>query len=355
MGLSPLHLPFLLPVLTLLEGSGIGSPPLVKVSLQGSSVLLSCSSSDWFPEPKMNWKSEDGTLNYTGVMESHTQSDGLVSISSNIIIEDSSKGSLYCDIKHPVNGKETGVYVIVSESLFPVISTWTILLSLLLVLSLVVITVIAWKFHLYCKEKERQLNAKETILNLQKQEIEWRKAAVHKESILFDPLTAYRNLIISPDYCVITTAGHEQNATPNEKRFDTEPCVLAQYSYNSGKHYWETEIQERGSQFWSLGIAKESIRRSGGQRESPEAGIWVIRASTDGFFGLSSPPNKILPSQRPNIVGILLNYEDGSLSFYNANTYELLFQFVDISIAEEPVFPFYYIGDGITFVLNPLK
>ncbi|KAE8585013.1 hypothetical protein XENTR_v10021196 [Xenopus tropicalis] len=331
---------------------GPGSPPLVKVSLQDSSVQISCSSSDWFPEPTVNWKTDDEAFVNEEMTTSHKQTDGLFSVTNNILLKDSSEGNLFCTMKHPVTGKESGVYVIVSESMFPRLSHWAILFFVLLVLSLGAFAFVGWKFYAYCIEKEKQLSSKENILTLQKQELEWRKAVVYKESIHFDPHSAFRRLVVSPDKYVISPAEQEQDVTSGEDRFDTEPCVLAQSSFDSGKHYWETEIQERSGKFWSIGIAKQTVRRSGGQRECPEAGIWAIRASSDCFLGLSTPPTEIFPSQRPVLVGIFLDYEEGMLTFYDVNTFQLLFTFQDKDIAEEPVFPFYYVGNGITFVLK---
>ncbi|XP_041428767.1 butyrophilin subfamily 1 member A1 isoform X2 [Xenopus laevis] len=320
---------------------GPGSPPLVKVSLQDSSVQISCSSSNWFPEPTVNWKRDDETLVNEEMMTSNQDTNGLFSVTNNILLKDSSEEKLFCALKHPVTGKESGVYVIVSDSMFPQLSNWLILFFVLLFLSLGAFAFVGWKFYVYSIQKDRH-----------KQEIEYRKAVVYKESVHFDPDSAFSRLVVSPDKCVISPAEQEQDVIPSAERFDTEPCVLAESSFNSGKHYWETEIQERSGKFWSIGIAKQTVRRSGGQRECPEAGIWAIRASSDCFLALSTPPTEFFPSQRPVVVGIFLDYDEGMLAFYDKNTFQQLFRFQDETIAEEPVFPFYYVGNGITFVLK---
>ncbi|XP_031746060.1 uncharacterized protein LOC100144947 isoform X3 [Xenopus tropicalis] len=143
---------------------GPGSPPLVKVSLQDSSVQISCSSSDWFPEPTVNWKTDDEAFVNEEMTTSHKQTDGLFSVTNNILLKDSSEGNLFCTMKHPVTGKESGVYVIVSESMFPRLSHWAILFFVLLVLSLGAFAFVGWKFYAYCIEKEKQLSSKENIL-----------------------------------------------------------------------------------------------------------------------------------------------------------------------------------------------
>ncbi|XP_053577840.1 butyrophilin subfamily 2 member A2 isoform X2 [Bombina bombina] len=278
---------------------GKGSPPHIDISLQGSFIRLSCFSSGWYPEQKTHWLRNNKTIKPDSEA-SHKQSDGLFTTESEILLNSSSEGHFYCGVKHSLSGLETGAYIIVSDLL--------------------------------------------------RREIEWRKVSVYKESIFFDPLTAFHGLLISPNRCVISTTDIEQNLPENPERFDTEPCVLGSKSFSSGCHYWETEIQERDGQFWSLGIARQSVRRMGGQRESPESGIWAIRGTADGLFGLSEPQKLINCTNRLNKVGTFLDYERETLSFYDVETFECLFQYTQQFT--EPVYPYYYVGPGMSFVLN---
>ncbi|KAM8952793.1 butyrophilin subfamily 1 member A1-like [Pelodytes ibericus] len=333
---------------------GLGSPPLVEVSLQDKSILVSCSSGGWFPEPKLRWKKDDQDIvAEVGLTNNH--SDGLFSVKSNVPLTDASDGPLYCGVRHPLTGKETGIYVIVSEDIFPRFSSWAVGFLLLLALLIGGSVMAAWRFHLYRKDQGTSDGNTMTHPGAQQNcetfHKNWRKISINKESILFDSNTAFPGLQISPNLDSITVAERVQDLDQSPERFDTEPCVLANPLFRTGTHYWETEIQERNGQFWSIGIARETVRRTGGQRESPEAGIWAIRASGDGFFGLSSPPTPIFPSERPEIVGTCLDYNRGRVTFYDALTFELLFFFEEIDFG--PVYPFFYVGTGISFVLNP--
>ncbi|KAM4640588.1 butyrophilin subfamily 1 member A1-like isoform 2-T2 [Discoglossus pictus] len=321
---------------------GLGSPPFIKVSLKDSYIQLSCSSSHWFPAPKMRWEREGGVFVQTESETSQNQSDGLFTVDSTVLLDEASEGNLYCGVRHNVTGQETGAYIKVSEALYPRVSPWAIAFALLLVISLSLFAVTCWMYHKFKRDKEIQLSDMNKRLALHQQEI---------EPVLFDPLTNFHGLLISPDLRVISTTSVVQNLEFNPERFDTEPCCLATPAFSTNTHYWETEIQERDGMFWSLGIAKKSVRRTGGQRESPESGIWAIRATPDYLYGLSEPPVIINPSQRPHIVGTFLDYENGTVSFYDAQSFERLFQF-DIEFLEA-VYPFYYVGTGMTFVLNP--
>ncbi|XP_072286372.1 butyrophilin subfamily 1 member A1-like [Pyxicephalus adspersus] len=330
---------------------GLGTLPLVTVGLQGSSVTLTCSSDGWFPKPAMFWVKGNGEVVPGDPSTKRNTSSGLFHVKSNIYLEDASDGHLYCGLKHPVTKAEMGVYVAISDDIFPRASPWAIAFWIFLILSLAGFAVLAWFFYSKHKEKERQLQEKDEYAEALRREVEWRTISIKKESILFDPSTAYYGLLVSPDSRIISTTDVVQDVPQNPERFDTEPCVLGQTAFQSGVHYWETEILERSGEFWSLGIAGGSVRRTGGQRECPEALIWAIRGTNEGYLALSAPPEPIaLEAGRIQKVGIHLNYDMGRVSFYDVDTYRHLYTFTENFT--EPVYPFYYVGPGIAFSLN---
>ncbi|XP_053330058.1 butyrophilin subfamily 1 member A1-like [Spea bombifrons] len=360
---------------------GLGSAPLVEVTHQDSSVLLSCSSDGWFPKPQMRWEKESRDV--ATEVQHMNRSDGLLSVKSNILLKDSSEGLVYCGVRHSITGLEKGVYVKISEDMFPRLSFWAVLFLLLLAILIAGSGTAAWYFYTYRKAQERKTAEYEKKQERLIQEIgecpntqnktsvvmnifsiiyffphyftlflfpEWRKISAIKEPILFNSESAFPGLLVSPDCRCISPTGNLQTEL-NDERFDTEPCVLGIPLFDSGVHYWETEIREQGSKFWSVGVAKQSVRRTGGLRESPEAGIWAMRSSEDGFYLLKDVAEKIHPSETPRILGTYLNFEGGEVAFYNAETFECLCRFRE-NFAE-PVCAFYYVGSGITFLLNP--
>ncbi|XP_077340904.1 butyrophilin subfamily 1 member A1-like isoform X2 [Lithobates pipiens] len=320
---------------------GLGTPPLIAVALQGRSVVLSCSSEKWFPEPTMFWVKGNGEpLPVNQSIKKY--SSGFFHVHSNIQLQDASGGHVYCGLQHPVTKTETGVYVSVSDDIFPRASPWAIAFWIFLIFGLAGSAFLSWFFYSKQKEKERQL-----------QEIKYSAEALEREveSILFDPSTAYYGLLVSPDSRTISTTDVIQDVPKNPERFDTEPCVLGQTAFSSGTHYWETEILERSGEFWSLGIASNSVRRTGGQRECPEALIWAIRGTAEGYYALYTPPVSIaFEPERIQRVGTYLDYDEGKVSFYDVDTYRLLHTFTEVF--SEPVYPFYYVGPGIAFSLN---
>ncbi|XP_044161584.1 butyrophilin subfamily 1 member A1-like [Bufo gargarizans] len=347
---------------------GSGSPPLVAVALQGSSVVISCSSDGWFPRPTMFWKMENGVLKPSDP-ENDTDNTELIRVKSRMLLNHSSEGRVYCGFRHPVTAREIGSYVTVSDDMFPRTSPWAIVFWLLLIVTITLSAGMAWFFYSRKRNHEMQLKEKDICIERLRWEVEWRTISTRKESILFDPLTAYHGLMVSPDGRHISSSENAQDVPQNDARFDTEPCVLGQTSFQHGTHYWETEISENNGRFWAIGVAIETVRRTGGQRECPEAGIWAIRGTPEGYYALSTPPETIIlrsHSSRPcgpgllngqgihgprrlQRVGTLLDYERGKVSFYDVETYEPLYIFEERF--SHPVYPFYYVGPGISFSL----
>ncbi|XP_056397121.1 butyrophilin subfamily 1 member A1-like isoform X2 [Hyla sarda] len=336
---------------------GLGSPPLVSVALQDSAVVVSCSSDGWFPTPTFFWKKENRVPEATDP-ETEVDKNELIRVKGRIVLKDSSEGPVYCGLRHNVTGKETGLYVTVSDAIFPRTSPWAIVFWLLLLCTIAISAMMAWLLYSKQKRKEMLLKEKEVLIEHLKWEV---------ESISFDPFTAYAGLIVSPDGRHISTSENVQNVPQNSVRFDMEPCVLGQQSFWEGAHYWETEIHEQNGKFWSVGVALESVRRTGGQRECPEAGIWAIRGTKEGYYALLTPPELIdlrshaqrpqepvllsgvQESRRIQRVGTYLDYDDGRVSFYDVDTYEPLYTFR--GQFSHHVYPFYYVGPGISFSL----
>ncbi|XP_026546375.1 E3 ubiquitin-protein ligase TRIM7-like [Notechis scutatus] len=69
------------------------------------------------------------------------------------------------------------------------------------------------------------------------------------------------------------------------ERFDREFCVLGSEGFTTGWHWWEVSVQGdynslvRGTAWWAIGVAKESVPRKGTFQLSPQEGIWAVGKS----------------------------------------------------------------------------
>lgn len=185
-------------------------------------------------------------------------------------------------------------------------------------------------------EKERgrltaRLEKLQTELDWRRSEgkAEWRAAQQYAVDVTLDPATAHPSLEVSKDHkSVSSRLGAPSTVARDPQRFSEQTCVLSRERFSSGRHYWEVHVGRRSR--WFLGACLESVERSGPARLSPEAGYWVMGLWNDcEYFVLD--PQRVALSLRvpPRRVGILLDYEAGKLSFFNASDGSHIFSFTD--------------------------
>lgn len=199
------------------------------------------------------------------------------------------------------------------------------------------------------KNKVVKLKKKEETIGLLEAEIKWRKAYEHRESVTFDERTAYNKLLLTVDAKKVQPTDQALNMPNTEERFDTEPCILGLQRFAEGKHYWEVEVHEGSGRFWSAGAAEETVRRKGGFRESPDNGIFVLRATQDEYLPVTTDADPIHLTERLQRIGMFLDFEGGQLVFFNAVNKQHVFTF-EHNFTTQMV-PFFYIGQGTEFTV----
>ncbi|XP_053412537.1 E3 ubiquitin-protein ligase TRIM4 isoform X2 [Nycticebus coucang] len=133
------------------------------------------------------------------------------------------------------------------------------------------------------------------------------------------------------------------------ERFQHLPCVLGKNVFTSGKHYWE--VENRGSLEIAVGVCQEDIMGiTDSSNMSPHVGIWAIYWSSAGYRPLPRLP-LTLPRQEPVLhrVGVYLDYEAGSVSFYNAEDGLLLHTFSCSFVSR--LRPFFWLSPSASLVL----
>uniref|UniRef100_A0A8C4T753 Butyrophilin subfamily 1 member A1 n=1 Tax=Erpetoichthys calabaricus TaxID=27687 RepID=A0A8C4T753_ERPCA len=144
--------------------------------------------------------------------------------------------------------------------------------------------------------------------------------------VTFDPETANSWLIVSEDSKEVRIGDRRQRVTDNPKRFDLCPCVLAKEGFTSGRHYWEVEVGEKTA--WTLGVARELVNRKRWIILSRYRGYWTVWLRNKNKYGaLNDVP---LPLRvKLQTVGVFLAYDEGQVSFYNAQSRTHLYTFTD--------------------------
>ena len=134
-------------------------------------------------------------------------------------------------------------------------------------------------------------------------------------NLTLDAATAHSVLFLSEEGRRITWKEPRQDLPSSPERFVSLPCVLGQLHVNSGRYFWEVEVQDAYS--WDLGVCRSDVERNGRVTVSPQNGFWAIRLYDGEYWGLTSPETSLTLKEKPCTVGVFLDYEAGDVSFYN--------------------------------------
>ncbi|XP_026208279.1 E3 ubiquitin-protein ligase TRIM39 [Anabas testudineus] len=143
--------------------------------------------------------------------------------------------------------------------------------------------------------------------------------------VTLDSSTNHPWLLLSDDQRMVQEALSASDLPPSTQRFDSWPCVLAWEGYSSGRHYWEVNIANKG--YWRIGLTTAESQRHGRFSMTPKQGYWVLWRSTRQFYACTKPETSLPLGLVPQRMGIYLDYEEGQISFYNAETKSHIYTF----------------------------
>ncbi|MEQ2174784.1 hypothetical protein GOODEAATRI_011417 [Goodea atripinnis] len=168
---------------------------------------------------------------------------------------------------------------------------------------------------------------------------EHEKVQQYAADVLLDPRTANPWLVLSEDGRQVQDGDIMQNVADLPERFDKAPCVLALMGFTTGRRYWEVHVGHKTA--WDLGVARASVRRKGAVTLSPEDGFWTIclRKGTE-YWACAGQAELLSFPQRPQVIGVFLDYDDGTVSFYDAETQSHIYSFTEFHFSEA-LFPFF--------------
>ncbi|XP_073692636.1 butyrophilin subfamily 2 member A1-like [Garra rufa] len=91
--------------------------------------------------------------------------------------------------------------------------------------------------------------------------------------------------------------------------------------FSSGRHYWEVELAVPPNPpkiYWLIGVVKDGNFNSKDQSFTPSNGYWFLCSDgQNGIYSNTDQSTKLSLTPRPERLGVLLDYDDGQLSFYN--------------------------------------
>ncbi|XP_054483023.1 E3 ubiquitin-protein ligase TRIM39-like [Anoplopoma fimbria] len=164
-------------------------------------------------------------------------------------------------------------------------------------------------------------------------EAELKRVQQSAVDVTLDPDTAHPELILSDDGKQVKH-GVWKNLPDNPERFDFCANVLAKQSFSSGRFYYEVQVKEKTK--WTLGVARESINRKGQITPTPQDGYWLICLRNENEYEACAGPSVCLSlKSQPEKVGVLVDYEEGLVSFYDVDAAALIYSFTGCCFTEK--------------------
>uniref|UniRef100_A0A674E0W7 E3 ubiquitin-protein ligase TRIM39-like n=1 Tax=Salmo trutta TaxID=8032 RepID=A0A674E0W7_SALTR len=170
-------------------------------------------------------------------------------------------------------------------------------------------------------------------------EVKLQRIQQYAVDVTLDPDTANLYLILSEDGKQVRRGNTPQNLPDNPKRFNQHWIVLGKDGFSSGRFYYEVMV--KGKTIWSLGLARESTDRKGIITLSPGDGLWTMVLSDGNVYqGCTSPPVLLSLREKPQKVGVFVDYEEGLVSFYDVEAKSHIYSFTGCTFTEK-LFPYF--------------
>ncbi|XP_055777811.1 butyrophilin subfamily 2 member A2-like isoform X2 [Salvelinus fontinalis] len=362
----------------------IGSKPEVSIEGQkeGGMTLL-CVSNGWFPEPELEWLDSEGVTLSAGPSETDRDYEGFYIVKLKTIVKETDINRFTCRVRqrqiYDVIKMETEFHI-PSELILVHTDTWNVAIAVIVSLGIFLTVILAftiWRWIALCNDYDAS-NAKhsqeieqvkdELRLELKKDLItklkiladqldlvnmkgcpELETIRKHAVDVTLDPDTAHPGLILSEDRKQVRRGNIKQNLPDNPERFDTVHYVLGKEGFSSGRFYYEVQVEEKTG--WTLGVARESINRKKYIFMKPENGCWTVWRRNKEYKAFTGPSVILSLREKPQKVGVFVDYEKGQVSFYNVEARSHIYSFTGYTFTEK-LYPFFY--SGITDISDPL-
>ncbi|XP_051775697.1 butyrophilin subfamily 2 member A2-like [Erpetoichthys calabaricus] len=288
----------------------LGSQPSISmISTQDQNTTLECSAEKWNPQPKIIWRDMNGEdMTSQSTVATQEDTEGLLTVNSVIPVK--KEFNVFVFLLRSKAPKTDWPSRLTVYSFSPGVSVWLVLFWVLLAVCVAVTSLLA---------------------------IQWRKMKASAD-VTFDPEAASLWLIVSENGKEVRHVDTRQTVADNLKRFDRWVNVLAREGFISGRHYWEVEVGEETA--WDLGVTRESADRKGWINLSPYDGYWsVVLRNSNVYEACDNSIMSFSLRVKPRTVGIFLDYDEGQVSFYNAQSHSHMYTFTDSFT--ETLYPFF--------------
>nr|XP_046258732.1 E3 ubiquitin/ISG15 ligase TRIM25 isoform X2 [Scatophagus argus] len=166
--------------------------------------------------------------------------------------------------------------------------------------------------------------------------------------LTLDPKTAHRRIALCEDFTKASVSDEHLNYPDSPERFAVCSQVLASKGFSRGRHYWEIRLS--GNNFIGIGLAYGSIDRKGPtSRLGRNAQSWCVEWFNVKLSAWYDSRETVLANPNPKRVGVLLDCEEGTATFYNVADRAYPFHSFVFPFAEA-VYPAFWIFSSGSYI-----
>ncbi|KAL3067522.1 hypothetical protein OYC64_017278 [Pagothenia borchgrevinki] len=134
--------------------------------------------------------------------------------------------------------------------------------------------------------------------------------------LTLDPKTAHKRIALSEGFTKASVSDEHTDYPDCPERFSVCSQVLARQSFSRGRHYWEVRLS--CNNFIGVGLAYRSIDRKGPtSRLGRNDHSWCIEWFNVKLSAWHNSNETVLVNLNPERVGVLLDCDEGTATFYN--------------------------------------
>ncbi|CDQ82573.1 unnamed protein product [Oncorhynchus mykiss] len=171
-------------------------------------------------------------------------------------------------------------------------------------------------------------------------DIKLKRMQQYAVDVTLDPDTAFPFLILGKKNRKQVRCGDksQENLTNDPKRFKNSFSVLGKEGFSSGRFYYE--VQVTGKTWWWLGVASESIDRKESLNLSSD-GLWTVWLNGENGYGANNYyPVRLSLREKPQKVGVFVDYEKGQVSFYDVKAKSHIYSYYGCNFTEK-LYPYF--------------
>ncbi|XP_052440786.1 nuclear factor 7, brain isoform X2 [Carassius gibelio] len=165
---------------------------------------------------------------------------------------------------------------------------------------------------------------------------------IEQPPVILNPVTASSKLQVSEDCTSVHCVENKTSVFDNPERMNVG--VLGSQGFSSGVHCWDVEV--KNNSHWTLGVVSEKVDRKKNYKLYPKKHFWCFHYMNSTYMQGNDPVSDIDSNERPNIIRLQLDFDEGELRFIDPYRNRILCTYT--GRFPDKVFPYFCTEDTIS-------